>query len=68
MSEMIHWLHQIAEISPEERDLKRFTRRLLMKLSNWSLGEAAPTANVPPAIRQLQELLYSDALLAAISY
>jgi hypothetical protein len=34
MSEVIHLL-QTAEISPEERDLKRFTHRLLMKLSNW---------------------------------
>jgi hypothetical protein len=37
-----------------------------MKLSNWSLWEAAPTAHVPPAIRQLQELPYSDTLLAAL--
>jgi hypothetical protein len=40
MSDVIHRL-QTAEMSPEERDIKRVTRRLLMKLSNWALWDGA---------------------------
>jgi hypothetical protein len=45
MSEVIH-RPQTDENAPKERDLKRFTRRNLMKLPNWSLWDGALDAQL----------------------